>query len=365
MAKFNDWEVAGTQTIAVAKGPVSNPKKMTGTRLSAVLGFDKYKTPFGAWCEITRVAEPPFEGNKFTEAGSAIEPKLLDFCKYEVSPHIITPEEFYNTPDPKRHTGYDFFGDDPIFGGMWDALIGDGNGGIIGVVEAKTSSRPQDWQDGVPLNYAVQGLMYAYLLGLDRVFFPVRFMNPDEYDAPEKCECTEDNTVLYELKVSEWSHGGNDIGAWMSNAAAWHSNHVDGNISPKYDEKKDVEYLKLMRKATVTCNDLADKAKDAAHVQKQIDALKAKLTAAEWKQLAALEKDLKSIKDKGIKPSLVAMFDLPENAGKEELSGFGWKVKRTTSTSIDKEALEADGLIEKYSVEDVTYRLSADKGEQR
>ena len=69
--------------------------------MSSVLGLNEYQTPFGAWCEITKLVKLPFEDTKYTIAGKAIEPKLIDYMK--ASGKIKT--EVYGTanlPSPMR-----------------------------------------------------------------------------------------------------------------------------------------------------------------------------------------------------------------------------------------------------------------------
>lgn len=350
MPNFKPWEYADEpQTIRVKGKPTPNPKKITGTRLACILGANKYKSEFGAWCEIMRVAEEPFEGNKFTEAGTAIEPKLLEWCKAEVSPHIVTPFEWFGKTTEAM--GYDHFPSEPIFGGMWDALVLAGNGTtryIEGVVEAKTSSRPQDWANGVPASYAIQGLAYAYLLGIDRVFFPVRFMEPDEYDNPERCECDDSNTVLYELKVSESA-----IDEMMTVATDWHLAHVKGNISPAFDEKRDKAILAVLRKSEVKTEGLEALAKEASVLEARIEIIRSESS------LDALEKRLKALKDKQLKPEIVKLFTTKDKV----VTAYGWQVtKLAGSASIDKEALERDNLLDKYTViGEPTYRLIKEK----
>lgn len=48
-------------------------KKITGTRMGAILGKSRFSTPFKVALEIARIypGDPP---NKYTEAGNAIEP---------------------------------------------------------------------------------------------------------------------------------------------------------------------------------------------------------------------------------------------------------------------------------------------------
>ena len=353
MANFKAWKPVAKNTVAVANGPTKNPKKMTGTRLGKILGFDSWGTDFQAWCEIMRVAEPPFEGNKYTDAGNALEPKIVEWCKENVSPYVYTPEEFYGVKDAKPSTGYDFFPKQSILGGMWDAIILDGplgKGKPLGYVEAKTSSRPQDWVDGPPLKYCIQGLLYGYLDGYERVYIPVRFMEPHEYDNPSTCVCDDTNTFLYELKVSETQINGKTIERLVDDALVWYKKHVTGNVSPKFDEKKDKDYLAIMRKSEVKSDDLETMAKEAADLEAKIAAIVTK------NELAALEKRLKVLKD-AIKPVMLGLFSDTD----ECVSAYGWRVKRTTTQALDKEAIIADGLFEKYSIEKATYTLSKEK----
>jgi predicted phage-related endonuclease len=338
-AAFKPWEQVSDTTIRVGGGATKNPKKLTGTRLGAVAGVNKWKTPFGAWCEIVRVAEEPFEDNKFTLAGKAIEPALLEWCKVEVSPYIVTPEQHFGTKD----TGYDYFPNEPILGGMWDALALDGaKGSPIAVIEAKTTSRPQDWENGVPDAYALQGLLYAYLLGVDRVFFPVAFLTDEDYDHPENFVCTDDNTFMYELKVSA-----SDIEATASTALAWWEKHVVANISPKFDEKRDKTFLSILRKSEVKSVGLEALAKEAAILEAKIEAIVAK------SDLDSLQKSLDSLK-KQMKPEFIKLFKDTDDT----VTAYGWRVKRSDRSSLDKEAMAADNVLDKYTVMTATYTLT-------
>ena len=347
MAKFNAWEYADADhtAVSVVGGPTKNPKKMTGTRLGAICGLNKWKTPFQAWCEICRVAEEPFEDNKFTIAGKAIEPKLIAWCKTEISPYIYTPEQWFKTKNP----GYDFFPENDIFGGMWDAIVLDGplgKGTPVALVEAKTSSRPQDWLDGVPDSYAIQGLSYIELFGVDTVFFPVALLDPDDYDDPSAFECTDDNTILRELSVIS-PVAGKTIQEHMNYAEDWWAVHVSGNQSPAFNEKTDAVFLKIMRKSEVKSDDLEALAKEAAVLETKIEVIKSK------GELADLEKRLKGLKDQ-LKRGMIPLF----SDNDETVSAYGWKVKRTVTEKLDTEAIKADGLWETYATTEEMFRLS-------
>lgn len=346
MAKFLPWEYASGSTIRVADGPTPNPKKITGTRLGAIVGLNHWKSPFAAWCEVCRVAEEPFEGNKYTEAGIAIEPKLIEWCKENISPYIVTPEEWFKT----KQKLYDHFPNEPIFGGMWDALILDGplgKGKPIGLVEAKTSSRPQDWVDGVPDSYAAQGLMYAALMGVNRVFFPVALLGDSDYENPEAFECDDTNTLCREMRVDATTVQGMGIAEIMARAITFWQLCVVGNESPEFDETTDAAFLKILRKSDVPNDDIELLALRAADLSAKIEAIKSKT------ELVALEKELDGLK-KQIKPAIIKLFKETD----EVVASHGWKVKRSTKTAIDKEALEADNLLEKYTKIETSYTLT-------
>ena len=102
----------------------SKPKKITGTHFPTVLGVNPFSSPFEVWCRCTRTYEIPFEGNKYTNAGQVIEPKVFDFLRKSMGfgSRVITPEDVYGKDHFKKTWG-DFYPNTPIFGGMWDALI--------------------------------------------------------------------------------------------------------------------------------------------------------------------------------------------------------------------------------------------------
>ena len=153
--KWND-----DKTITIT--PPAKPKKITGTRFAAIMGLNKWTSPFNAWCAITRTYEEPFEDTIYTIAGKTIEPKQAEYMKtaYFMS-NLITPTDVYGEDYFKKTWG-DFFRDTPIFGGMWDYLLVDKEGKPQTVLEMKTTKRSEDWVEDVPEYYALQAALYAY-----------------------------------------------------------------------------------------------------------------------------------------------------------------------------------------------------------
>lgn len=98
------------------------PKKITGTRFAAILGSNVWSSPFKAWCEITKTYEDPFKESIYTLAGKIIESRQVNYLKKAYfMEEIKTPVDVYGR-DFFKVTYGDFFKNEPIFGGMWDAL---------------------------------------------------------------------------------------------------------------------------------------------------------------------------------------------------------------------------------------------------
>ena len=222
----------------VTVDPPAKPKKITGTRLAAILNQNHWTTPFEAWCAITRTYEKPFEGTKYTEAGKIIEPKIDDYLrKVFFMDDLKTPEDVYG-PDFFKKTWGDFYPDMAIFGGMWDA-IGDDY-----IVEIKTTKRFEDWKIEPPFNYMLQGALYAWLKGFDRVIMVCAFLEESDYDHPENFVPNASNVIFHEFRVSErFSEFENEV---ISPAVNWWQAHVETGISPIYDDRRDAEIIKAL-----------------------------------------------------------------------------------------------------------------------
>ncbi|MBR0420273.1 MAG: YqaJ viral recombinase family protein [Erysipelotrichaceae bacterium] len=218
--------------------PIKNPKKITATKLSGILGIGtsaKYNTPFQIWCDITRVYPKPFEENKYTIAGQAIEPKQLQYFRdfYKV-PNLVTPEEKYG---PSLKHIWDFFPDEPIFGGKWDSITveQDNPSKVRRIIECKTAQEKKrdQWQIGIPEDYKVQACMYATLLGVDGITYIVSFLKPKDYDDPGSFVLNQENTILKQLFISRDYPDYQP--AIIAKAEKWWSDHVLTGVSPMYD----------------------------------------------------------------------------------------------------------------------------------
>lgn len=328
--------------------PPKRPKKLTGTRFATILGLNPWSTPFEIWCEVTRTYQKPFEDTIYTIAGKTIEPKQAEYMKqtYFMS-NLVTPTDIWGK-DYFRQTYGDFFRESPVLGGMWDYLLYGKDGKPTTVLEMKTSKRVEDWKDDIPEYYALQAALYAYLLGVDEVIMVASFLEPKDYDAPEKFVCSGENTITRPFKVSERYPDFEK--KYVKPALKWWKDYVESGISPAFDERKDAEILKALR-----TNSLSPET-DMAALVKEAEDLKAKLDA-HAAEVAEDEKRYKVLTDM-IKKAAIAQFRDGDKKVSIAGSAYNWEVSRTSTTKIDKDAMKADGILAKYTTTEDSYRIS-------
>lgn len=328
--------------------PPKRPKKLTGTRFATILGLNPWSTPFEIWCEVTCTYQKPFEDTIYTIAGKTIEPKQAEYMKqtYFMS-NLVTPTDIWGK-DYFRQTYGDFFRESPVLGGMWDYLLYGKDGKPTTVLEMKTSKRVEDWKDDIPEYYALQAALYAYLLGVDEVIMVASFLEPKDYDAPEKFVCSGENTITRPFKVSERYPDFEK--KYVKPALKWWKDYVESGISPAFDERKDAEILKALR-----TNNLSPET-DMAALVKEAEDLKAKLDA-HAAEVAEDEKRYKVLTDM-IKKAAIAQFRDGDKKVSIAGSAYNWEVSRTSTTKIDKDAMKADGILAKYTTTEDSYRIS-------
>lgn len=330
--------------------PPKKPKKLTATRFATIMGLNAWATPFSAWCEMTRTYEEPFEDSIYTIAGKVIEPKICDYLRSRYFMDIKSPTDVYG-PDYFKKTWGDFFPGETALGGMWDFL------GDDFVVEVKTTKRVEDWKgvDGKvepPIYYKLQACLYAYLLGFDNVVMTCSFLEDKDYANPEAFVPNVDNTVVIEFSLSEEFPTFKE--SYIDPALKFWNDHVLTGISPEYDEKKDAEILKVLRKNVTEVEDA-----DIIKLMKEADRLKTSIDKAKAK-IADKEKRLKEIDDQ-VKKSIIEQFRDGDKHVEVKGSTYTWDVRKDVSKGFDQKKFEADnpGVYEKYKTkESVKYVLT-------
>ena len=329
--------------------PPKKPKKLTATRFASILGYNRWATPFEAWCAMTRTYEEPFEDSIYTVAGKVIEPKICEYLRDRYFMEIQSPTDVYG-PDYFKKTWGDFFPNVEGLGGMWDFL------GDDFVVEVKTTKRVEDWRgaDGKvepPIYYKLQACLYAYLLGFDNVVMTCSFLTDKDYQEPEAFIPSVDNTVVVEFSLSEEYPTFKE--SYIDPAMRFWRDHVLTGISPEFDEKKDADILKVLRKQTVEPTD-----KELTKLIKKADRLKAQIDKAEAR-IADKKAELKDI-DEQVKKAMIGQFRDGDKNVEIIGTGYTWNVRRDISKSFDKKRFEADnpGLYDQYVNEKPKYVLT-------
>lgn len=339
--------------------PPKKPKKLTATRFATIMNLNAWATPFSAWCEMTRTYEDPFEDSIYTVAGKIIEPKIAEYLKNRYFMDIKSPTDVYGQDYFKKTWG-DFFPDSEALGGMWDFL------GDDFVVEVKTTKRVEDWKgnDGKvdpPIYYKLQACLYAYLLGFDNVVMTCSFLTDADYPIDkgngefdttptENFIPSVNNTVVVDFKVSEEFPTFKET--YIDPALEFWKNHVLTGISPSFDEKKDAEILKVLRK-----NVTEAESEDIEKLMSEGDKLRASIEKAESK-IADKRKRLKEIEDT-VKQSMINQFR--DGDTKVEINGkkYAWTLTKSPRKSLDSTKLknELPDVFDKYSKVSDVYSL--------
>lgn len=349
MAKSWDY---GDDRKRIIISPPKQTNKISGHRLSTILGLNKYSTPFQAWCEITKLARPEIEDNKYLNAGRILEPKIIEYVSKQF-PNVMSIKDYYGKVF-KQYEFNNFKDESNIFGGVIDAVAtADDKKTIMMICECKTSSHPEQWRNGnVPVEYLLQGALYSYLKGLDRVLFACTFLDEVDYGRPEDVQVSDKNTILVVKKLKDmiFEIDGEyyNIEGCMQLATQWWKDFVESGISPEFDEKADKEYLDLIRATDETKdNDLFSVCEDAIELALKIDELK------ETSGINALEKRLKLL-ETSIKNEMI-------NSGATSCGAYKLTKKVTKKFNEEEFANANPDEYESYIEEKESYTLTKSK----
>ena len=326
--------------------PPKRTKKITGTRFATILGLNPWSTAFEMWCAITKTYEKPFDDTIYTIAGKTIEPLQAAYMQKSYGMDITSPSDIWGK-DYFNKTWGDFFPESKHLGGMWDYLSKDEDGNTDAVLEMKTTKRAEDWENDVPEYYALQAALYAYLLGVDNVIMVASFLEEKDYEDPSKYKPSAKNTITVDFKVSERYP---NFAEMVAQVEQWWTDYVDTGISPVYDEKKDAEILAALRTNTLAPEtDVEALIVEAEGLKTEVDEVSA--------TIAEKEKRLKTVTDL-LKEHAMTQFRDGDKKVEVKGSRYCWTVARSETTTIDKDAMKADGVLDKYSKKSETYRMT-------
>lgn len=210
-----------------------NPRKITGSRIAAIVGQNEHSSEFRAACEIAGLyKEPP---SKFTEAGNVMEPVIREYIRENSARYIGDAlgkgELGVEDPVPAKECSYEHFPEAAPFGGMVDGWV-DLDGKHAAVLEIKTASNRSDWfgpddEEIVPPNYLLQTSLYCDLSGMRKIVFVVGFPEEEDYEAPEGWVPNDDNVIVRIVDPVPMAD-------YKKQALEWYDRYIRKGITPKW-----------------------------------------------------------------------------------------------------------------------------------
>ena len=132
-------------------------------------------------------------------------------------------------------------------------------------------------------------------------------------------------------------------------ADEWYDTYVKNGISPEFDEKKDKEYLKIIRKSKPeNDNDLDDLINKATELENMLDSIKKRNNIYE------IEKDIKSLKE-AIKSKLAV--NLTPTIDKVAYKSYTLSKTSKIDYKVDYDKMKEDQIYDKYVQETIKETL--------
>lgn len=220
-------------TIKVFEGNLFlKQKKITGTRLATILGYNKFNSPFSAWAEMTGLYKPVIP-DKYLKVGQVLEKPIIKSIEDMYDFNIKTFD--------KNEIQFDNFKDNPIFGGMVDGIDEEKKT----LVEIKTTNikNKRFWDKQIPIEYWYQAQLYCDLANLEQILFGVCFVEDEDYEKPEDIPIDDRDIRIYPVEKE-------NIRNDMQKAIEWYKRCILNYESPKFNSNnnKDMEIVKSIKK---------------------------------------------------------------------------------------------------------------------
>lgn len=158
---------------------IDRDKFLGGSDIAVIMGISTFKTRWELLQEKAGLKESTFTGNKYTEFGKVLEPKIRDFINDEYM-------DFDNAFEPNRVVDGDFRAHTDGFNGC-------------GVLEIKTTSHIYDTVDEYK-HYLVQLVKYMEVNKVNAGLLAV-YARPDNFDT----EFDVERLKLYHITLSDYT----------------------------------------------------------------------------------------------------------------------------------------------------------------
>ena len=312
----------GSYTVTGARG------KIAGTFLAGIMGLSQWDTEFSIATMMLRIYDEDISDSPAIKAGKYLEPVILNYLDKSGRLPNTQAEVLFPNYELGSHIDWKSHFDDDTFSGHIDAIAGrviDAKDGI-GIIENKTTSRPDlwDWVNNIPpKNYWLQASLYAHFFGYDTIYFTVGILTPEEQDNPYSFVPNENNVRV--MKVGLYP----DFDEILKIATEWYHNYIEQGKTPVPDMSNpiDAKIVSILDAQKATANQILP------IFNEYLD-----LTA----EITELEKKRDDLKDQ------VVMY-LEANKYEGISNGItSYKIGEYSRKTVDTDKMKEDGIYESY-----------------
>ena len=320
-------------------------KKMSGSTLAGIFGLSPFNTPFQQACNLMGICKEDLDGKRSIEIGKELEESIIAYLGERYPEKgLFVPAKTIFGEKTGEHDAWKSDFDDPWFSGNMDGMVFDDKTGMElenpdgYILEIKTTSNHESWENGVPDYYAIQVELYNHFLPhpKKKAYVAVCLIDDATYKDTSAWKASDDNIFLFELKISETK-----VKKKLADAIKWYKEYVVAGKTPDFDlaNKGDREMWEHLVNIT----------SPAGSVQDDID----RLEGLE-EEIAEREEDMKHltteretlrarIKDYMTTNKLVAMATSSHK--------YVAQISETKRKTIDAKLMEKDGINpSKYTV---------------
>lgn len=305
--------------------------KVTGTLMGGILGCSPWSSPFQAACYALGLASKDISNKPSVKAGVALEGRVIEYMGKKFGADVgefIPAEEIY-AARIGDHDAWESDFDDDVFGGHVDGIVMSDDGECY-ILEVKTSSNMQSWENGVPKYYFWQVALYnAFVTKQDHAYVALGIMTPESLKDPESWVPSDANTALFNLPIDQEM-----VEETLGNVREWYDTYVAKGITPDYDPSnpKDVELFEHLVNLTM----------DEGHMSMLVDQL-----ANVRDELSKEEFRLQPLKnfEENLKTKLKDYMDCHEiDEMSSEQGGYKAILTKSVRTRVDTKKLRDAGI---------------------
>lgn len=314
---------------------------ITGTQVAGILGESPWSSPFQVACQLLGVAREDISDKPATMTGRALERRIIDYVRdtYSDQGTFIPAAELYEKRDGDHDTWPSDFEDD-VFAGHVDGLVVTDDGASF-ILEVKTSSNMDSWQNGVPEYYYWQIALYNHFMtAQDKAWVALGVVDDADRRRPSKWTPSKENVALFCMDIDQ-----DEVASKIEELREWYATYIMNGVTPPYDPSNqgDVEMY----------NHLISLSDDVSAKEAMLD------------RLVEIENEINSAEE-NMKPLCKMRDTLRKNLkeymdvhGMDELptSDCRWvaRMSETTKTFVDPVKMMEDGIDpEPYTVTKVT-----------